>query len=900
MSILGTGVSGLLAFQRALSTTGHNIANAATEGYTRQRVDFSTRTPQFTGGYYVGQGVTTDGIRRIQDDLVDARLRTSLSDNGYGSVRAEYAERVDSLLADATTGMAPVLENYFAAVQDVADDPTAIAARTALIGEADSLSARFARVNGEIQEQRDLLNGEIRSSVDEINQITAAIAELNTQIVTGDSRGSQPNDLLDQRDLLLNQLAEKVDLNTTVQDDGSVNVFVGNGQALVTGGNAAELVARSFSGDGNIDVGLKTSGGDQPVDISRFMTGGELGAMLETRTGILDEAQNTLGFIALNLGAAFNQQHTLGVDRDGNLGGELFAIPEPDVYPTPGNAASGQLEVTLEDVSELTPNDYRLRFTGSAYRLETLPDGTDVPLTPDSDDPDVLTGGGLRIDTGDLSGAASRDQWLIQPTRGAADSLEVLISDPEKIAAAGAMVADAGDLNAGAVQIASVVAVDGDDPRLLNSAVVGYNGYGYTLNGVELPPSAISVDEQGFTTISANGWALTLDGTPEVGDEFSVAGNGGVDIVLGEGNLRPDVVSRSVIDTTDPDLLDEVVIEFDGTDYTLDGVALTPPDLTTLPSGNIQITANGWQLELQNAWIAGDRFTVGGGGTLAVTPDAGNTGTAAVLESRVTDPEADFSTASTLAFNGTNYVLDGTVLPNSAVEVAPDGNTTTITANGWALTLDSQPAAGDQFDIGGLAEIAVYPDPANGVSAAEVRVTDSEHPRFADTVELSYDATTFQYSLDGVPLPTSAVSGSADGQVTIAANGWEVTLERAPNDGEVFEISGNVQREGDNRNMLELTRLQDARTLEGDESIQNGYNSLISEVGTQTRQAQIVRDASATQLESAQAQRESISGVNLDEEAANLLRYQQAYQASAQVIATTSTLFDTLINAVRR
>ncbi|MBN2887330.1 MAG: flagellar hook-associated protein FlgK, partial [Chromatiaceae bacterium] len=238
MSALGNATSGLLAFQRAMATTSHNISNASTEGYSRQQIELSTRNPQFIGGSYVGQGVTMSSVRRLQDDLVDTQLRSSLSDSANGSVRAEYAERIDRLLADASTGLAPTLENYFAAVQDVANDPTDTAARTVMLGEAEALEERFDTLAIQLDEQRTLLNGQLETSVKEINQISRSIADLNSEVAAGFASGSPPNDLLDKRDQLLRDLSEKVDVNISTQDDGAINVFIGNGQPLVMRGTA--------------------------------------------------------------------------------------------------------------------------------------------------------------------------------------------------------------------------------------------------------------------------------------------------------------------------------------------------------------------------------------------------------------------------------------------------------------------------------------------------------------------------------------------------------------------------------------------------------------------------------------------------------------------------------------
>ena len=187
MSILGTAVSGLLAYQRALATTGHNIANASTQGYSRQRVELEARSPQMLGGNYIGQGVELSAVRRLQSDLVDAQLRRSLSDFNYGETRAAFSERMDRLLADDSTGLEPVLESYFNAVQDVASDPTSIPARTVMLNEAETFVERLSQLHGQIEEQRTLLNGSIETTVAEINQYSKSLADLNALALLGEN-----------------------------------------------------------------------------------------------------------------------------------------------------------------------------------------------------------------------------------------------------------------------------------------------------------------------------------------------------------------------------------------------------------------------------------------------------------------------------------------------------------------------------------------------------------------------------------------------------------------------------------------------------------------------------------------------------------------------------------------
>jgi len=470
--ILGIGTSGLLAFQRGLTVTGHNIANSATEGYSRQRVDLNTRTPQFAGNGYIGTGVEVGGVNRVFDQFVENQLRTATSSSAQYSLFHDYAKRVDSLLANPDSGLAPGLQRFFAAVQDVATDPTSLPARQVMIAEGESLSDRFGSLYQQLENQRTLVNGQIGTTVDEINSLAQALADLNQSIVgaMGRAGGAPPNDLLDQRDRLVRELAERVNVTTVPQDDGALNVFVGNGQSLVVGSTASELVAAPM-GEDPMQVGIGYAGtGGKVSDISRFMTGGRLGALLDLRTSVLDTAQNALGLTAVGLAQRFNELHMQGQDLQGMPGGEFFKVLEPQVLARPGNSATGVPAVEFADPAQLTSEDYRLRFNGTGWELRRASNNQPV---------DDWASVGLAIDVSAISGAAAGDSFLIRPTRTAAQQFGTVIEDPRRIAAA-ALSEDAGRVgdNTNALALAGL-----QDERFLAGGTATLEGTYNTMIG---------------------------------------------------------------------------------------------------------------------------------------------------------------------------------------------------------------------------------------------------------------------------------------------------------------------------------------------------------------------------------------------------------------------------------
>jgi flagellar hook-associated protein 1 FlgK len=326
-SILSTGISALTAYQRALQTVGHNVANADTEGYSRQVTQFATRAPSFSGGGWMGSGVQVATVQRRYDGFLADQVRASLTGSGEADVYQAYASQLDDLYADPEMGLDPVLQRYFDAWNGVANDPTSLPARQVLLAEAEALADRFhflARRGAEIAQG---VNADLEGAVADVNTLARGIAELNEAIVQagGMSGNAPPNDLLDQRDQLLNQLASLVRVTYFTQDDGAVNVFIGNGQSLVVGSTATSLSVDIDPADATRRV-IRYGADPTSPDISAQLGGGALGGLLRVRSEVIDPSLQRLDDLAAGLAAAVNARHTAGADLDGNSGGAFFTV----------------------------------------------------------------------------------------------------------------------------------------------------------------------------------------------------------------------------------------------------------------------------------------------------------------------------------------------------------------------------------------------------------------------------------------------------------------------------------------------------------------------------------------------------------------------------------------------
>lgn len=528
-SVFNIGVSGLAAAQAGLLTTGHNISNASTPGFNRQQIVQSTNTPQFTGAGYFGQGTNVTTVQRVYNQFLASQTlsaQTRLSElNAY----ADQIRQVDGLLADPSAGLSTALNDFFRGVHEVAANPASIPARQSMLSMAQALVGRFQSVDGRLNEIRDGVDTQLASTVADINSYTTQIAALNQRIILAQAAGpGQPaNDLLDQRDQLIAQLNQQVRVTTLTESDGSLSVFVGNGQAVVVGAQSYGLATMQSGEDASrMTVGITLASGGTAALPEAMLSGGTLGGLLAFRRESLDTAQNALGRIALGLAETFNAQHRLGQDLTGALGGNFFTAPAPQVITpnNPPNGGTAAIGVAVASAANLTTSDYRLTANGGGnYTLVRLSDSTTVfsatalPQTVD----------GLTISL--ASGAANAgDSFLIQPTRAAAHDIAVALTDARSIAAAAPIrtAASNGNSGTGAISAGSVNAPPPVNANLTQTVTITFNNPPTTFDVAGTGtgnPAGVAYTAGG--SISYNGWTVEIGGTPAAGDVFTISAN---------------------------------------------------------------------------------------------------------------------------------------------------------------------------------------------------------------------------------------------------------------------------------------------------------------------------------------------------------------------------------------
>ena len=539
MSIFSVGVSGLNAAQAGILTASHNISNASTPGFSRQEIVQGTNIPMLTGSGFQGQGTNVQTIKRIYDEFLGRQVLSAEASSSEMDSYLAQIKQIDNMLADPTAGLSPALSAFFKGVQDVAANPSSIPGRQSMLSAAQALVARFQSLDQRMTEIRDGVNSQIMGQVTAINTYSAQLADINQRIILANA-GSQtqiPNDLLDTRDQMLKDLNKLVRVNALTQGDGSFNVFIGNGQPLVVGTLSYQLRAVVATNDPQrIVVALQGVGGTTLRLPESQITGGALGGLVAFRLQSLDSAQNALGRVALTLAQNFNDQHKLGMDLTGALGGNFFDLSNaaPTVHADATNSApvttTGSPTVTVDgpSISLLTDSEYRLRTDGTNFTLTRLSDGVSTPITTV---PQLVDG--MSIDTSTWTVLGAGDSFLIQPTRTGARNIAMAFSDARLIAAAAPVRTSAALANTGtaSISVGTVNPVSAPavlDPNLQDQVTITFiDPTHFDVVDVTNPGNVLPTNVAYATggPISYNGWTFQISGTPATADVFTVSKN---------------------------------------------------------------------------------------------------------------------------------------------------------------------------------------------------------------------------------------------------------------------------------------------------------------------------------------------------------------------------------------
>jgi flagellar hook-associated protein 1 FlgK len=357
LSTLSIAAQALKAQQLAIQTTGHNLANSATPGYSRQRVDLVSAIPTFQGGVFVGQGVDVQAITRVVDRFAEAELLSQNGDVGYSEAESQALNSLQEVFP-VTGGINGALSDFFTALSDLTNNPAGMTERIAAVAKANALGDSIALTRQNLTSLQQNIDQDLQNSLARLNVVLPQIAELNKQIALGEASGDSANDFRDKRQVLLQEVTKLTGATAREDETGQVTVAV-DGLLLVGGDRFASFQSNNFNAAGFHQVTYVSPDGNA-FDATTLITEGKIGATVNARDHQVQNVIDGLDQFAKALVDTINTQHALGFDLNGAAGGDFFA----PIATTAGAAA----DVKVADPVAADP-----RLIAAAASADALP-----------------------------------------------------------------------------------------------------------------------------------------------------------------------------------------------------------------------------------------------------------------------------------------------------------------------------------------------------------------------------------------------------------------------------------------------------------------------------------------------------------------------------------------------
>ncbi|MDX1795490.1 MAG: flagellar hook-associated protein FlgK [Hydrogenovibrio sp.] len=510
--LLTIGSNATNTFQRAIQVTSNNVANVSTDGYTRQRADITSNYAGYLGGLMTGGGSSVSSVQRVYADYIQNQLVTANSLKSRYDEQLSLSKQVEGVVSSNDGGVQTYLQNLFDAFQGAANNPTSTASRQQVIDQSTNLQTMLGNMSTVLTDTQNQTNKQISSLTDEINNRLDSIYQLNKEVAKTQTNGGQPpNELLDQRDQAIMELSKFVDIKTFPQDDGQVSIYTGNGKfPMLTGNTVTHLqAARSeFTNENRTEIYMDV-GGERKMVSDQFQHG-QLGAVLDFRTNMLDKSMDQLGVTLNGLVAGTNWQHYQGYDINGDAGQNVFkplnmnalassnntgpedgsniavnftpAITamagyngQPPYTPATQPATYGDKEAILNKanstIGDFQAREYEVRVnaagnydvydrnSASSTPLATVPFGTAAEID------------GLNFDfTSVAAGTVSTgDKFLLKPHQQILSDFQSVLTDPDKLATRGQSPNDTNANNNLLDELPSPAAI-GDNVNMANMA----------------------------------------------------------------------------------------------------------------------------------------------------------------------------------------------------------------------------------------------------------------------------------------------------------------------------------------------------------------------------------------------------------------------------------------------
>jgi len=837
--LISMGSSGVLAYQRALGTVSNNIANIGTDGYSRQEIGLAAAQPRAIGTDFVGTGVYTTGVKRAYDSFVESNLRNSTSDlEGQGPL-VQFANRVVDLLADQNVGLSSSLGAFFASARDLATAPASVVARGNFLRQTDAVATGFRQLSGQIASIDSETTAALDVASEKINALANQIALVNKQLFRVSSVDRQPPELLDQRDILLRDLSKLVRINTEFTVNGQVKVSLNDsmdtktGAVIVDADQVQRLNVITDPATQRIQLGFNMNSARARVVVG--VSGGEMGGLLAVRDQVVQPARDQLDGLAQRWMNEVNAIHRSGVDAQGQPGGDLLGLIE-------GKSAAVGIATLITDPQKVAAagplrvlhNELNISNTKAAVEFQNPTTQTPAGLSTLFSPTVGMPGTDITLAVGTLTGAAT----LTAGTQNAVVYFDTEGQWPQLITKDGRHLLGT-PLTAGQQSLLL------DHPSMAPDASydVGYlnpretdSAYLKASYFIGVKASALNTPEYSLTSDDPHQSQSVASTSAHIQSRFvDDATNNAVTIAAGQLRLN-------------------------GADLTAYSGSDHPEDLS--------------------AWLN------------TQTADTGVVATVAYQEMVIKDPITSIETVQRQTSLVLTSVDDAAELRLGLVDA---GNPNDLETLGFRTAL--------YWDGEAPEDLLIFVSDASG-SAGTVNIqmgADFSQAPFDALEALRANPVDVQFQADGLYTLTDVKTGTVlaertydphDGKVVY--NGFTLTFTGIPAEGDRFRVDGNRDGVGDNANIKAMAELEFKRQADG-YSISDAYRNQVSKAGNVARQSTIVSEALTVVNQQAVEARDAIAGVSLDEEAANLIRFQQAYQANAKVMQTANTLFDALL-----
>ena len=994
--LLSIGANALKTNQSALAIVSNNIANVNTEGYVRQELDIKENLPTKAGLVYVGSGAVATGVRRAYDSFVESSVRSSVSDLAAQSPLIDYSNRMIDILGDQSASLTPALDEFFDGIKELSLDPSSELRRDTALSDAKGLASRFNELGHQLQLIDDETKNQLNYKVSEFNALTDQLAVINQKLVRQSDLKRQPPDLLNSRDQVLVELSKRFRVSVEQAANGMVSVTVGknaNGVKVVDGGSAKQMGVEYKTATSPAEATLVLDAYGDRQDLSGLTgAGGEIGGLLQFRSSVLAPSMNNLNLLAATVSNEVNSALSGGMDLYGDKGGPLFDTPlvfSADVKNTASNPG-----VSIQVTEKRPENSHSLELIFDKKNDRWLINDQSTGLKFVSPNARQMSINGLRIGiSGDIQDG---DRITIGATSSAAESMRVVMTDPNRLAAGDLYGMTFGAENSGSARAsvefaqqtpaslvkpiqetlvnnlnpAAAVSINPNNFQPLVSIPAGTSNVTLTLSkeypadvemqvftreGQHLFGSAGIADSQLSLMLSENnGFGagasysaqhLNADqgymGKPwrigAVSQSLSELNEQGAAIVKQEAVIQSSALpartnstgsTLNIVDQADlklngkalsalplangTSLTSAAVVSWLNTNISTHGLALVAKAENVIDISRQDIDLNASSLSINGSTInlpssmdslvdlanainqstsdTNVEAVIGVNNSLRLQNTVGNEAASITLNS----PASVFKSLAGEVRAAIKIEATRTGGDSSQKEVAltlsSQGTSSDLAALGFSSSLYIDDTLSEDLIVFATGATSASATLAADYSAGEVdplalrnRITHFEF--ISDTqYQIKHDAT-------GTVLATRDYLSGQDLQY----QSIRMQMEGEPKKGDTFSVDGNQSGLGSNENALRLTALESKKVFGASQNFHDGYLSILTTAGNTSRLAEVAEQALEIVHDQAVRAKDEKSGVNLDEEAANLIRYQQAYQASARLMQTANQLFDALL-----